>query len=101
MPEQNTQFGTMFSSREMICLKINIVLDMSSRNYTVLYIFKSRDDYLLLLTLLIFFWGGKASESHFPQIVCLHSKLNKRRNHSMNVTVWLAMLEMLLFTNYI
>lgn len=87
MPRQKTQFGIMFSSREMICLKINIVLDMSSSNYTVLYIFKSRDDYLLFLTFLNFFWGGKASESHFPQIICSHSKLKKQRNHSMNVTV--------------
>lgn len=87
MPRQSIQSGIMFSSREMICLKINIVLDVSSNNYTVLYAFKSRDDYLLFLSFLIFFFGrrGEANESHFPQIICLHSKLNKHKDHSMNV----------------
>lgn len=90
MPRQYTQFGMMFSSREMIYLKINIMVDMPPSNHTVLYVFKSRDDYLLFLTSLNFL-GREANESHLPQIICLHSKLNKHRNHSMNVTDWLAM----------
>lgn len=68
MPRQKTQFGIMFSSREMICLKINIVLDMSSSNYTVFYIFKSRDDYLLFLTLLNFFGGEKQVKAIFLKL---------------------------------
>lgn len=48
--QQKAQFRFMFSSREIIYPEINIVLGMSRSNYTVLYVFKSRDDCLLFLT---------------------------------------------------